>query len=139
MSYFEVLLSEISQYKKDPNLSAPNLLMFALDFAHAEDKPNGAMLRQLKYVQDNSTKELLMPLSVMEYIFDKNKHSPTTSKLITYRTNTGLHRTVTLSQLITQRSQSILSISKIINDIAKQYEMKVKIHKGKGDRLDDFA
>lgn len=140
----EAVVRELTEYKKSDDISPENLLMFAYDIAnidHESDDSDAATFRRLNWINDNSTKNIFIPLSSLEFLYRKNKSSSLSRELVV-KTNGGVRKTFYFRDILKARSDARIEISKIMNKILSKYEFnipigqKIKRH-GESEDLDD--
>jgi len=127
MRYLETVLLELTNYKKTETVSPVTLLNFGFDIAYLEENLNKGILRQLHHIEKTTTKTLNLPLAIMEFVFQKHKNAPNTSRTLTYKDNNGKYRVVFLSELIRERAVCVREISRIINQMARKYDFNPEI------------
>lgn len=125
MKYFDNLVSELLQYKKQSDISLVNLLNFTYDVIYAEKKVRPEIIKEVDFIKDNTHEKINTALSIFEFIYNKNKSVSTTSKPIFIKTNKGW-RSFYYSQFLKIWQETFFNISKVQTKILKDYNFSVK-------------
>lgn len=130
MKYLETVIFELMQYKKQDSISPTGLLTFTYDIIYSEKIINSELLSQANYIKNNTAKELLIPLATLEFIYEKNKHSKTTSQQINIRNRMNKIISATLGDIIRWRQDAIINLIQLQDKIIRLYDITPKMHNG---------
>jgi len=133
MKYMDVLLQELYEYKKRDDASPINYLQFAYDITYAEDRLNKGIIRELRWIETNTSKEMSIPLTTIEFVYQRHKKAGSTSREIIIRDNDGDYQHFFLSQLLRARQDAIREINRIIGMIVRKYDFNPQVRSDEDD------
>jgi hypothetical protein len=131
MRYFEIILGELQQYKRQPNIQLSTMVLFCHDLLAAEDEPQIKIKQELVNLENCISKNCPIPLSVFEHIYIKNKHFRKTSLFISIKTPAGL-KGFYLRDLLKIRQETLDRLVQIQANILKQYDINPKMNGSTG-------
>lgn len=112
MQYFSLMLGITpSFYSKSLNLC----LVLCRLLNRQED------IKKLEYIRENTTKDIMIPLHILEYIYDRDKFRPLDTE---YEIE---DREVTLGEIVTELNKAYTEITTILSIIAKEREIDIML------------
>lgn len=122
----QTVVLELLNYKNNPDINPVTLLNYTYDLIHAERHTKSVLLRQINYIKDKTSRNIEIPLSVIEFIYNAHKNQKTTSHVINIKDNFGRVKNFTLYDIIILRQNAIKEIIEIQAKVIKDYTLDIK-------------
>jgi len=128
MRFLEIAVEHYFETKKNSEVGLIELLGFAFEFAHSKNPPNSGLLRELTYIQKNTTSDLLINSGMVDFVL-KKMDSKATPKEIQVRNINGDIKTFRFSEFLKERDSAKIRIQIIIARILREFEFRPKVGK----------